>query len=290
MGTIFVIGGAAIDITGKPESICRERDSNIGRVRISVGGVGHNIAKRLSEYDYHVELVTAIGPGYHASMVRESCESSRVSLACTLACNEHTGTYIGVLDEDGDMLVGISDMSVLERLTPDYLAGLLPQINAADLCVVDGNLSMETLAYLCRNVSAPLFYDPVSCAKARRIGDNIGRCYAIKPNRFEAGFLSGKSCDTIRGIYRASDWFLGQGVQRVFISLGEEGVYWADGDGCGVLPAECEDVLDAHGAGDALCAAMIDGCVRRLTTEECARLGNAAGARVCAQNALHGEP
>ena len=279
MQTIYIVGGAAIDITGKPESICRERDSNLGKVRIRVGGVGHNIAKRLAALEYDVELVTAIGSGFHASMVRESCKKANVSLAHAYVGTEHTGTYIGVFDEDGDMLVGISDMSVLDHLTPDYLYPLLPRINEAAMCVIDGNLSPESLDYLCNNVTAPLFYDPVSCAKAKRIGVNVGKCYAIKPNRFEAGFLSGKSCDTIRGIYRASDWFLEQGVKRVFISLGAEGVFWADAAGCGVLPAECPVVSDPSGAGDAMGAAIIDGCVRALSTEDCARLGNAASAR-----------
>ena len=278
MEPIYIVGGAAIDITGKPDSICRERDSNLGRVRICVGGVGHNIAKRLASMDYRVELVTAIGSGFHAGMVRESCRKANVSLQYAFTGTEHTGTYIGIFDEDGDMLVGISDMSVLDHLTPDYLSPLIGRINASRMCVIDGNLSPESLTFLCAHVTAPLFYDPVSCAKAKRIGDGIGRCFAIKPNRFEAGFLSGKSCDTIRGIYRASDWFLEQGVRRVFISLGEEGVYWADAEGCGVLPAEYHGPAVLSGAGDAMGAAIIDGCIKNLPTEECARLGNAASA------------
>ncbi|MBA4347735.1 MAG: hypothetical protein C0413_02670 [Clostridiales bacterium] len=280
METIYIVGGAAIDITGKPDSICRERDSNLGRVGIRVGGVGHNIANRLSSLGYSTELVTAIGSGFHASMVRESCKSANVSLAHAYVGTEHTGTYIGIFDEDGDMLVGISDMSVLDHLTPDYLSALLPQINQARMCVIDANLSPESLAYLCENVTAPLFYDPVSCSKAKRIDGYIGKCYAIKPNRFEAGFLSGKSCDTLRGIYRASDWFMEQGVRRVFIDLAEEGVYWADADGCGVVPAETHVVRDVSVAGDAMSAAIIDGCVRELPAEECALLGTKASAEV----------
>ncbi len=283
MDTIYIVGGAAIDITGKPDSICRERDSNLGRVGIRVGGVGHNIAKQLASLSYEVELVTAIGSGFHAGMVRESCRKANISLAHTFVGTEHTGTYIGVFDEDGDMLVGISDMSVLDHLTPDYLANLLPQINQAKMCVIDGNLSPESLGYLCQNVTAPLFYDPVSCAKAKRIGGNIGSCYAIKPNRFEAGFLSGKSCDTLRGIYRASDWFLEQGVKRVFIDLVEEGVFWADAEGCGVVPAETRETTTASFVGDAMSAAIIDGCVRALPTEECAHLGTLASAAVILQ-------
>ncbi len=276
MDNIFIVGGAAIDITGKPESICRERDSNLGSVRIRVGGVGHNIAKRLTSLDYHVELVTAIGSGFHGKMVRESCENSNVSLKYTYVGTEHTGTYIGVFDEDGDMLVGISDMAVLDNLTPKYLSPLLPMINESRMCVIDGNLSPQALQYLCDNVTAPLFYDPVSCAKSRRIGDRLNKCYAIKPSRLEAGFLSGKSCDTLRGIYRASDWFLDQGIERVFITLGDEGLYWADKNGNGVISIGYDETLDVSDGRDAMGAAIIDGCIRGCSTEACAHLGHDA--------------
>ncbi len=286
MNRVFVIGGAAVDITGKPSSICRLRDSNLGIVRIKAGGVGKNIAKRLAGYPLSVELITAIGQGYHAELVRQDCADCGVSLAHTYSCAEHTGTFLCVLDEDGDLLVGISDMQILSHITPEYLAPMLPMINDAAMAVLDANLPPETLDYLTKGLEIPIFFDPVSCAKAQRIGDNIGRCYAIKPNRFEAAFLSGKSCDTIRGIYRASDWFLEQGVQRVFISLGQEGVFWADGSGNGVLPSACTNIVDTTGAGDAMCAAIIAGCIEGQSTEACAISGNEAGARVCMQNSI----
>ena len=283
MKTVFVIGGAAVDITGRPDSLCRLRDSNPGTVRVTPGGVGKNIAKRLPAYGVQTELITAIGKGYHGQLIQEDCAAARVSLTYARVLDEHTGTYLSVLDEDGDMLVGVSDMHIFERLTPDYFAPLLPMLNGADMAVLDGNLTPETLAYLTGNLTTPIFFDPVSCAKAKRIGDHIGRCYAIKPNRFEAGFLSGRSCDTIRGVYRASDWFIEQGVTRVFISLGPEGVFYADKDDCGVLPSECAAVVDTTGAGDSMCGAIIDGCLRGLTAEQCAKNGNAASAAVCAR-------
>ena len=172
MQTIFIVGGAAIDITGKPENICRERDSNLGSgCKSTLAALGHNIAKPSCRATIiRWSSLTAIGSGFHAGMVRESCEqSANISLEAYAGMQaEHTGTYIGVFDEDGDMLVGISDMSVLDHLTPDYLAQpCLPQINASALCVIDGNLSPASLEYLCRNVTAPLFFDPVSCAKGQ---------------------------------------------------------------------------------------------------------------------------
>ena len=63
-------------------------------------------------------------------------------------------------------------------------------------------------------------------------------------------------------------------------------MFWADAEGCGVLPAECSIAKGPSGAGDAMGAAVIDGCVRRLSTEECARLGNLASARSLTQELM----
>ena len=71
----------------------------------------------------------------------------------------------------------------------------------------------------------------------------------------------------------------------MFIDLVEEGVYWADAEGCGVVPAIARTVLDMASAGDAMGAAMIHGCVQGLSTEECARLGAQASAEVFQQEA-----
>lgn len=282
MKKVFVVGGAAMDITGVPENLCRLRDSNIGKVSLGVGGVGKNISKSLTAYpDLSVELITVLGNDFRADMIEEACREAGIGLAHALRTEGHGATYLCVMDEDGDLLCGISDMDIIEKLTPAYLCEKLELLNSADLVVLDANLPPESLAYLCENLTVPIFYEPVSCAKGGRIGEHIGKCYAIKPNRFEAAYLSGCSCDTVRGVYRASDWFLEQGVQRVFISMGAEGVYWADKDGCGVLAAECTGVVNTTGAGDAMCAAIVNGCITGLTTEECAKNGNHASALVC---------
>ena len=72
----------------------------------------------------------------------------------------------------------------------------------------------------------------------------------------------------------------------MFISLGEEGVFWSDGNGNGVIPSACKDIVDTTDAGDAMCAAIIAGCIAGLPTEACAINGNEAGSNVCMQNCI----
>lgn len=281
---VFVVGGAALDITGAPTACFRLRDSNIGIVRISVGGVGHNIARSLKRHPLiDVDLITALGSDERVSMIEEDCSHLGISLAHCMHTEGATATYLSILDDEGDMLAGINDMQLITKLSPEFLETKLSMINAADMCVLDANLSPEALGYLAEHVTSPIFYEPVSCAKARRIGDHIGHCFAIKPNRYEAAQLSGCSCDTLRGVYRAAEWFLNEGATRVFISLGPEGVYWADAEGCGHIPAEPITVVDTTGAGDAMAAAIIMGCISGASTEACAQRGNHASALVCAR-------
>jgi pseudouridine kinase len=58
---ISVIGGTNLDIGGRPSESLRLRDSNIGTISRSAGGVGFNIAKNLAERGTTVSLVSALG-------------------------------------------------------------------------------------------------------------------------------------------------------------------------------------------------------------------------------------
>ncbi len=282
MKHVCVVGGAALDITGLPDSICRLRDSNLGTVRLQAGGVGHNIASRLTRYDMQVELITTLGNDFRAEMIETDCLKRGIGMEHTLRLDAPSATYLCVLDEEREMLAGISDMGILEQMTPERLEPKLPLLCDSDMVVLDANLLPETLAFLTENVTAPLFYEPVSCAKARRIGRNIGRCAIVKPNRYEAAMLTGCSCDSVRGVYRAAEWFLCAGVERVFVSLGAEGVVWADTDGFGYIEGERITAIDTTGAGDVMCAAVIHGYLTGQSTEACAYAGNRASAQLCA--------
>ena len=277
----MVIGGAAVDITGTPESMPRMRDSNIGTVRIHAGGVSMNIARHLAAAGAQVEFVTSTGRGYHGELIRSECRQYGIGMSHLEVSDEHTGVYLSMLDEEGDLLVGLSDMNIFRRITPQYIERLLPELNRCDAVSVDGNLEPETLSFILAHAEVPVFYDPVSISKARRIGTDLSGLYACKPNQYEAGELAGVSADTERGVYRAAEILLSRGVRRVFISMGSDGVCWADRDGLGVLPSVSSEIVDTTGAGDAMSAAIILGCADGLSAEECARLGNEAAAAAC---------
>jgi len=288
---VFVIGGVNMDILGTPRAPLLMRDSNPGTVTLRPGGVGRNIAWGLKRLGAPVELVSAVGDDAFGAALRKSLLSDGIGSAHLFSNPGASGVYLCLHDADGDMVCAINQMEAVETISPARLATLLPALNSAPLVVLDANLPGETLAYLAEHCTAKLFADPVSAAKAPRMAPAFPRLAAFKPNRLEAGALSGEDCADAAGLSRAADFFLARGVKRVYISLGAEGVYYAGAEGWGTLPslARVSEGRDTTGAGDAMTAALALGELRGLPIADCARLGLAAARQRILTGTLDGE-
>ena len=282
MNNVSVIGGVAFEICGIPKDICRLRNSNPGRVRITVSGIGHNIAKFLRVYGTDVQLITAVGTDLRGQLIEKECESLGIGLDHILRQDTESAAYIRIYDDDFNLLTGINEMEIIDQIPVRHIKAVLPAINKSDLCVVDSNISAEALAFLTQDATVPLFYEPVSVAKAKRIGPNLNKCFSVKANRFEAAQLSGCSCDTTRGAYRAAEWLLAQGIKKVFITLGSEGILYASEEDIGhVEGIKVDREISSAGAGDCVSAAIVHSLLNGASIREAAEAGNEAGAEFC---------
>ena len=189
---IAVVGGVNIDIGGRSDAPLVAGDSNPGRIRSSLGGVGRNIAHNLALLGAKVKLITALGADDGAKRVEASCADLGIDLTDSLYVPDGaTSTYLFLADSNGDMALAMNDMAIYEQLTPTFLETKLNTLNAAALVVLDTNLSAESIRYLGEHCTAPLFADPVSAAKAGKLEPILGRLHTLKPNRMEAELLSG---------------------------------------------------------------------------------------------------
>ena len=278
--SVIVVGGMNLDLLGIPDGPLRARDSTPGRITLRPGGVGRNIAERLSEAGAHVRLITALGCDERARMLERMCQASGIDLSLSVSTGCPAPCYLCIHDEQGDMALAVNDMSAMECLTPEAMGSRMPMLNAAGACVLDANLSRDTLQYIAHHATVPLILDPVSCAKAPRVQAILPFLAAIKPNRLEAEALTGE-----RNVEKAAAALLSAGVKRVFISLGAEGVYYADGACAGYQPARPLPTIPATGAGDALCAGLTLALLAGKSTQACAQAGQDAAfqALICAK-------
>ena len=275
-----VIGGANMDIAGSSLGPLVPGDSNPGTVSLRHGGVGRNIAHDLRLMGAEVSLLTAVGDDAYGRELlcglRQLGVDTGMSL-CLPGCR--SSSYLYIADETGEMRLAINDMEIVRRLSPEAVAPHLEQINRADAVLVEANLPKETLRFLAEEVTAPLYADPVSAAKAPRLRGILGRLRAIKPNRFEAAALTGETEPE-----RAALSMLDAGVARVYLSLGAEGLLAAEKGRMLRVPCEPGPVLNVTGAGDAATAALLWAELRGFGLEEAARLAQKAAALACASH------
>ena len=276
---VAVCGGVNIDIGAHSFAPLRAKDSNPGKVELSLGGVGRNIAHNMRLLGLNVELLTALGGDSRAAQVEESCKALGIGLSRALRVPDgRTSTYVFVGGSDGDMAVAVADMEICDRLTPDYFASQLAFLNGAAAVVLDTNLPRESLAYLTEHCTAPLFVDPVSTAKAEKLSGLLGHIHTLKPNRMEAELLTGVKITDDKSLRAAADALLLQGVQRVFLSLGEDGVLAAQHGETQIVPICKANAVNATGAGDAMMAALVWSFLSGQSLTDSAASGTAAAA------------
>lgn len=275
---VVVIGGANTDVVGMCSGALRARDSNPGRIRTSAGGVGRNVAENLARMGVAVDLITAFGDDEAGRLLHDSCGRRGIGISGSLVETDLPGAhYLAILDERRDMAVAVNDMRILDRLTPEALAQTerVELLLAADLVVADANLSTESLEWLADMVLAPIVLEPVSAAKAGRAAGILARLEAVTPNTMEAGALLGHEVEGPAGALKAARELVKRGVGAAFVTVGVDGVAWADADGSGMEEAPRVQVVNASGAGDAFCAGVAYALLAGADARVAAMLGSA---------------
>lgn len=278
---VLGIGGANIDVHGKSRVPVVMRDSNPGHLRTSAGGVTRNVMENLSRLGLRTKLISAVGADLYGELVLRSSAAAGIDISGVVTVpGAASSCYISVLDQKGDMLVAMSDMGILENVTPELVRANVEQLRQAAAIVCDPCLPAETVAEIIAQAGdTPVFLDPVSTSYARKVRPLVGGLFCVKPNRIELGVLADTETNSSQDIERACDILLSKGTKRVAVSLGERGCYYADAQGHRLLRAlhPVELMANANGAGDAFMAGLVYAYVNGLGPEEGLDFANAAG-------------
>ena len=269
-GYIAIVGGTNVDIQGFPKNELRFKDSNIGNVKISLGGVGRNIGENLVRLGVNTKLISIIGDDPYGNMILESSREIGLDMDNTLVLEkENTSVYLSILNEIGDMEIAISSMDIYDKMDIDFIKDHKELIENAKLCIIDTNVPKETIEYIINNFKGPdLFLDTVSSAKTKKVKDLIGHFHTIKPNKLEVEILTGIKIEKEEDLIKATNYLHDKGVDRVFITLGEEGVFYSDGRTMDHKITPKVQIINATGAGDAFIAALAYGYVNHIKIEE----------------------
>ena len=275
---VCVIGGANIDLQGSSDNALLLNDSNPGEISMSSGGVGRNIAENIARLSIPTKIFSYVGSDAMGNFLIESTQKANVD---TSYINRHpslpTSQYLSVLDDNNDMLVSISDMRIINEMSVDDIKRHSSTLNQSSVIVIDTNVPIDVIEYVTEEFShIPLFLDTVSIAKSSKIIHLIGKFHTVKPNRLESELITGIKITDESSMLKAAKNLFDRGCKQIFITLGEDGVFYFDGKDYGKYTQEKIDVVSANGAGDAFVAGMVYGFLKLSCIQETVKYASTA--------------
>ena len=274
---VVVIGAANIDIGGFPYNDLIKADSNPGHINISYGGVGRNIAENLSKLGVNVKLIAAIGKDPLGRDLADHCRKCGIDTSYFITDPDHNSSmYIFINDREGDMALALSDVDIADAVTPEYIESIEDVINNAEAVVMDCNISEAAYKKIKEICKVPLYVDPVSQTHASKIKNDLSGIDIIKPNRMEAEYLTDMIIKDETDYVKAADYFFSKGIQKIFISMGEKGIFAASDDKYYIVDSYPSDVVSTTGAGDSATAAIVWSLLTDEDIIKAARSANAA--------------
>lgn len=269
---VTVIGAANVDIHGFTAEKLLYEDSNPGKIKISCGGVGRNIAENLARMNVSVKLISALGEDMYGKKITDESMLCGIDISDSLILKDsRTSMYMSIMDDDGDMKLALCDAEAVERISIDFLKTKHHIINNAKIIVLDTGLNQEVIEYVATTYkNIPIFLDPVSIKKSIKVKNILGYLDTVKLNRHEAEYLSDMSIINIEDLTKAGDYFIGKGIKNVFITLGSQGVYYRDNNTSEYIPSPAVHVTNATGAGDAFMAGLVYSRLNSFTMHDSA--------------------
>lgn len=274
---IIVIGGANVDRKFHIHEAVQHGTSNPSTTSISVGGVARNVAENLGRLNHPVKLITLMGKDQDAAFIEEA-SGAYIDFELIDQLNEEkTGSYSAILDNEGELVLGLANMSIYDLLLPNVLKKHEVILFNSKCIIVDLNCPKETVEYLREiAISKDILFTivPVSSSKMKNMPSDLNGVTYFICNLDEAETYLHDRFENMQDYKYAVESLLKKGAEHVVLTLGDQGVIVGSSSGIKHLEAtKVNEVNDVTGAGDAFVGATMHGVLVGESLEDAVRLG-----------------
>jgi len=265
-----IIGAIHVDDIATPSSALVPYASNPVSWEQRLGGVAANAACAAARYaativdntawTLSVSLTAAVGDDATASSLHKTLETLGVQAKFHAIAGTATGKYSAVMTQEGELFIGLADVSVAESLSGSDAIGLLE--TGIDLersvLLIDANLSAQCLARLVdwtTHHSIPCAAMSVSPVKSQRLLPLAPKIDVLFCNRREALALNPALKETA-SLEQLADALISCNFQRFVLTDGNHPLIIHDSAGRFSLAVPATNITrNVNGAGDALAGA-----------------------------------
>ena len=283
---VAVIGGANIDIKARISGRTVAATSNPAEATLSVGGVGRNIAHNLAKLGIAARLISVVGDDVDGDRLLQETAKAGVDVSGVKRVRGSSGLYAAVLDHSGELVIGVSAMSVLEKFTAADLKRRAAAIDGAAFIIADCNLRPDCLRWLVARARArgiSILLEPVSAPKAEKLLTLLrarAPIHTLTPNLHQLEVLARRKIAGPTDLRRSTNVLHDRGVAHVLVGMGAKGAALSlrrdEHTAFHRIPAAAAKARDVTGGGDALVAGYVAALIQGHSPLEAALFGQAA--------------
>lgn len=225
------------------------------------------MAANLALLGDEVSLAGAVGADESGDFLLDSLAAVDTSRVLR---GERTGSYLAVIDDRGDLVIGVADMAATEAIDD------IGPVPGFDWLVLDGNLLPDPVTRALRDAEragVPVLLDPVGVAKAVRLRAVASLpIHTFTPNHDELLAFTG-----LEHVDAAIDAVHARGAEWVWLRQGAAGsrLHGADGTDAHIAAIQ-GPVVNVTGAGDAMLAGYLHALAQDADPVDAAQYGAAA--------------
>ena len=250
---IAVVGSANVDLTTFSDRFPKPGETIFGdSFDLGWGGKGANQAVAARLCGAHVSMVARVGedlfgPATIANFESQGIDASHVR---TVAGASSGVAPIFVESNGQNRIIVVKGAN--DRLMPDDVDAASPILEQADCIVLQFEVPLETVYHTVafakrRGIRCIVNPAPALPADLRRLA---GVDYFV-PNETEAESIGGMPVRSIEDARACARTLVSRGLERVIVTLGENGAVLATPDATDVMPPFRVATKDSTGAGDA---------------------------------------
>jgi len=248
MVKMIVIGSLAMDLVVTTKNRPKKGETIIGESFQTIpGGKGANQAVAGARLGADVTMLGCVGNDEFGKEILNNLDANNVNTTLIKYIEDiPSGTAHITLTEADNSIIVIRGAN--NFMTPAHVKQYEKIVESADIVLIQQEIPEDTVEYvakLCKKLKIPIMLNPAPARKVKK--EIIDKVTYLTPNEHEANLL-----------FDVDDYqlILSNYPNKVFVTEGELGVRYHDGNAEMVIPTYQVDAVDTTGAGDTFNAAF----------------------------------
>lgn len=279
---VILIGGSNIDYIATPFKSLIKETSNIGKLKLQIGGVMKNVASSMKLVNEELDFlfITAIGNDINGELIKKDLDSRNIKYLYPSLNNKketiNSSSYLAINDENNDLFVSICDNEVISYIDEEFIDSYDKYFLNSEYIVIDTNLDEKIIKYIVKKYkNKKIIAEGVSSEKILKIKKYLKDIYLLKCNFLEIKSLLKEDNIKLDG-YEILDLLISKyKLKNAIITNKSRNILIIDHFKTDYFDVkEVKEILNSNGVGDALFAGFILEFIKKEDFKESVKKGD----------------